>query len=169
MPVPRWRVHSHPADAENGLGRRVMVSSRSHRWQGQDRVRAGSGKAESTFSAFWLSFGALLPGLGHGWFGVSTADVAGTQELYFISWACLFVLLVIPRLKLPAIYPLAVALVFAACACRFGRVYQLAECLHRGRCGRAVLRLPCLLCLGTCRAQGNGKHDPAPLGPPVIP
>jgi len=47
-------------------------------------VRAGSGKAESTFStlsAFWLRFGALLPGLGHGWFGVSTAEVAGTQEL----------------------------------------------------------------------------------------
>jgi uncharacterized protein len=57
--------------------------------------------------------------------------VASTQELYFISWACLFLLLVIPRLKLPAIYPLAEALVFAALrACRFGRVYQLAERLH---------------------------------------
>jgi hypothetical protein len=65
MPVPRWRVHSHPADAENSLGWRVLESSRSHRWQGQDRVRAGSGKAELTFSAFWLSFGALLLGPGH--------------------------------------------------------------------------------------------------------
>jgi uncharacterized protein len=70
----------------------------------------------STFSAFWLSFGALLLGLGHGWFGITSAGVAGAQELFFIAWPCLFLLLVIPCLKLPAIYPLAVALVFAACA-----------------------------------------------------
>jgi len=70
----------------------------------------------STFSAFWLSFGALLLGLGHGWYGVADADVAGAQELFFIAWACLFLLLVIPCLRLPAIYPLAVFLVFVACA-----------------------------------------------------
>lgn len=70
----------------------------------------------STFSAFWLSFGALLLGLGHGWYGVAEADVAGAQELFFIAWACLFLLLVIPCLRLPAIYPLAVFLVFVACA-----------------------------------------------------
>jgi uncharacterized protein len=70
----------------------------------------------STFSAFWLSFGALLLGLGHGWYGIAQADVAGTQELFFIAWACLFLLLVVPCLKLPAIYPLAVFLVFVACA-----------------------------------------------------
>jgi succinate-acetate transporter protein len=70
----------------------------------------------STFSAFWLSFGALLLGVGHGWFGITSADVAGAQELFFIAWACLFLLLVIPCLKLPAVYPLAVFLVFVACA-----------------------------------------------------
>jgi len=68
----------------------------------------------STFSAFWLSFSALLLGLAHGWFGISAAEVTGAQELFFIAWACLFLFLIIPCLKLPLVYPLAVALVFAA-------------------------------------------------------
>lgn len=68
----------------------------------------------STFSAFWLSFSALLLGVQHGWFGVTTAEVTGAQELFFIAWACLFFFLTIPCLKLPLVYPLAVGLVFAA-------------------------------------------------------
>jgi uncharacterized protein len=68
----------------------------------------------STFSAFWLSFSALLLGLDHRWFGIGTADVTGTRELFFIAWACLFLFLIVPCLKLPLVYPVAVALVFAA-------------------------------------------------------
>ena len=68
----------------------------------------------STFSAFWLSFSALVLGLDHGWFGISAAGATGAQELFFIAWACLFLFLVIPCLKLPLVYPLAVALVFVA-------------------------------------------------------
>lgn len=68
----------------------------------------------STFSAFWLSFSALVLGLDHGWYGISAADTAGAQELFFIAWACLFLFLVIPCLKLPLVYPLAIALVFVA-------------------------------------------------------
>ncbi len=70
----------------------------------------------STFSAFWLSFGALVLGLGHNWFGVASGDAAGVQELFFIAWAVLFLFLTVPCLWLPAIYPLAVFLVFVACA-----------------------------------------------------
>lgn len=70
----------------------------------------------STFAAFWLSLAALLLGLGHGWYGVQEADFAGTQALFFIAWACLFAILVIPCLWLPVIYPAAVFLVFVAMA-----------------------------------------------------
>lgn len=70
----------------------------------------------STFAAFWLSLAALLLGLGHGWYGVPEADVAGTQAIFFIAWACLFAILVIPCLWLPVIYPSAVFLVFVAMA-----------------------------------------------------
>jgi succinate-acetate transporter protein len=77
----------------------------------------------STFSAFWLSFAALLLGLGHNWYGVAPADVASAQEVFFIAWACLFLILTIPCLALPAIYPLAVGLVFVACALAASAVF----------------------------------------------
>ncbi|MGH9101481.1 MAG: GPR1/FUN34/YaaH family transporter [Acidimicrobiales bacterium] len=68
----------------------------------------------STFSAFWLTLAALLLGLGHGWFGIASANAVGAEELFFIAWACLFLFLTIPCLKLPLVYPLAVGLVFVA-------------------------------------------------------
>lgn len=70
----------------------------------------------STFAAFWWSLSLLLFGLTHNWFGATAADAAGFEELYFIVWACLFLCLTIPCLKLPLAYPLAIFLVFVACA-----------------------------------------------------
>jgi len=78
----------------------------------------------STFSAFWLSFAALLLGLGHNWYGVASPDVASAQEVFFIAWACLFLILTIPCLALPAIYGLAVALVFVACSLAASAVFK---------------------------------------------
>lgn len=69
----------------------------------------------STFSAFWLSLSVLLFGLTHNWLGIGASGAAGAQQLFFIAWACLFLFLVIPCLKLPLVYPLAIALVFVAC------------------------------------------------------
>lgn len=69
-----------------------------------------------TFSGFWLSLGALLVGLQHNWYGITTAQVTASEELYFIAWGCLFTFLLIPCLRLPAIYPAIIALVVAALA-----------------------------------------------------
>ena len=122
----------------------------------------------STFSAFWLVSAHCFSASGHGWFGVWAADVAGTQGLYFVSWACLFLLLVIPRLKPPLSTrsPWRWCLLLRACrlACYRRRMSSPRPVWS------PVLRLRCLLCLGTCRrAQGNGKRGPAPFGAPVIP
>src|SRR5450759_2963544 len=60
----------------------------------------------STFSGFWLSLAALLLGLAHGWFGIPAASATSAEELFFIAWACLFIILVVPCcLWLPMIYP----------------------------------------------------------------
>ncbi|MDQ0380619.1 GPR1/FUN34/YaaH family transporter [Amycolatopsis thermophila] len=69
-----------------------------------------------TFGGFWLSFGGLLLGLTHNWFGVDPAAVAPVQELFFVSWACLFLFLLVPCLRLPAVYPAIVGLVVATLA-----------------------------------------------------
>lgn len=69
-----------------------------------------------TFSGFWLSLGALLVGLQHNWYGIAAAQATATEELFFICWGCLFAFLLIPCLRLPAVYPGIVALVVAALA-----------------------------------------------------
>jgi|SRR5579875_3337164 len=69
-----------------------------------------------TFSGFWLSLGMLLLGLTHNWYGIAATQVAGTEEMFFIAWGCLFVFLLIPCLLLPAVYPLVVGLVVVALA-----------------------------------------------------
>lgn len=68
------------------------------------------------FSGFWLSFGALMIGVHHGWYGIPAADLAASQELFFIAWTILFVFLTIPCLRLPVIYPIIVILVALALA-----------------------------------------------------
>lgn len=124
----------------------------------------------STFSAFWLSFGALLLGLGHGWFGITPADVAGTQELFFIAWACLFLLLVIPCLKLPAIYPLAVALVFAACALAASGVYTSSPNVLTAA-GAVALSFAFLAFYAWVHValKAMGSKTLPPLGPQILP
>lgn len=69
-----------------------------------------------TFSGFWLSLGALLVGLNHNWYGITAEQASATQELFFIAWGCLFAFLLVPCLRLPAVYPAVVALVVAALA-----------------------------------------------------
>ncbi|GAB2998558.1 GPR1/FUN34/YaaH family transporter [Amycolatopsis acidiphila] len=69
-----------------------------------------------TFSGFWLSLGALLVGLTHNWYGVGPDQAGGAQELFFIAWGCLFLFLLVPCLRLPAVYPAVVALVVVALA-----------------------------------------------------
>ncbi|TNC24866.1 GPR1/FUN34/YaaH family transporter [Amycolatopsis alkalitolerans] len=69
-----------------------------------------------TFAGFWLSFGALLLGLGHNWYGIGAADVAATQTLFFIAWGSLFLFLLVPCLRLPMVYPAVVALVVVTLA-----------------------------------------------------
>jgi hypothetical protein len=78
--------------------------------QGQTMVAGIFG----TFSGFWLSLGALLVGLQHNWYGVAAAQATASQEMFFIAWACLFAFLLVPCLRLPAVYPAIVGLVVAA-------------------------------------------------------
>ena len=67
------------------------------------------------FSGFWLSLTMLVLGLGHDWYGgptVFTPDVVTHSEaLFFIAGATMFFFLLIPSLRLPAVYPLIVAVV----------------------------------------------------------
>ena len=63
------------------------------------------------FAGFWLSYAALVLGLGHNWFSITAADAARSQELFLIAWLVIFALLTIGALRLPAVYPVLFALV----------------------------------------------------------
>ena len=123
----------------------------------------------STFSAFWLSLATLLLGITHNWLGLGSADAAGAQELFFIAWACLFLLLVIPVLKLPAIYPLAVFLVFVACALSAAGAFTGSENLNTAA-GATALTFSFLAFYAWVHVALKAMGGPAypPLGQPIL-
>jgi succinate-acetate transporter protein len=126
-----------------------------------------------TFSGFWLSLGALLVGLQHNWYGIAptqTATIAQTQELFFIAWGALFLFLLIPCLRLPAVYPLVVALVVAATA-------LAATFAHTGNtnlltiAGYVVLTFAFLgfyAFINVALTATGAKRPMPPLGPAVL-
>ena len=63
------------------------------------------------FAGFWLSYAALVLGLGHNWFAIATGAAARSQELFLIAWLVVFALLTLGALRLPVIYPALFALV----------------------------------------------------------
>lgn len=66
------------------------------------------------FGGFWLSYGTLVLGLQHDWFGVPAGDVADTVVMFAISWAAIFFLLMIASTRLPVIYTAIIGLVVVA-------------------------------------------------------
>ena len=79
------------------------------------------------FSGFWLSLTLLLLGLGHNWFGILPADIAHSECLYFIAWTVMFFFLLIPALRLPAVYPAIVAVVVLALIAVTSAVWNASE------------------------------------------
>ncbi|WP_406690101.1 GPR1/FUN34/YaaH family transporter [Saccharopolyspora sp. ID03-671] len=67
-----------------------------------------------TFAGFWLSYGFLVLGLTHGWFGVPEDSATATQVLFLTSWFIVVALLTAGTLRLPSAYTLLFALIAAA-------------------------------------------------------
>jgi uncharacterized protein len=63
------------------------------------------------FAGFWLSYGMLVLGLTHNWFGIVAADALHTQGLYLISWLVVIGMLTLATLRLPAAYTVLFALI----------------------------------------------------------
>ncbi|HEV7653855.1 MAG TPA: GPR1/FUN34/YaaH family transporter [Mycobacteriales bacterium] len=63
------------------------------------------------FSAFWLSFAALVAGLTSGWWGITAAGVKSVQSTYLLSFLLVFVLLTAATLRLPMAFTVGFVLV----------------------------------------------------------
>ncbi len=67
------------------------------------------------FFGFWLSYGVLVLGLGHNWFGPgTTAAAVSTVELFLITWLIIVVMLMLASLRLPLAFTAIFALVAVA-------------------------------------------------------
>lgn len=63
------------------------------------------------FAGFWLSYGVLVLGLTHNWFGVTPEAVVRSQALFLITWLVVILMLTLATLRLPLAFTLLFALV----------------------------------------------------------
>lgn len=66
------------------------------------------------FAGFWLSYGMLVLGLTHGWYGIPAGDVTHTIAEFQITWAIVMAALTVATLRLPVAYTAVIALVVLA-------------------------------------------------------
>ena len=64
-----------------------------------------------TVAGLFMSFGFLVVGLAHNWYAIPAADVPAAEAVYFIAFGSYFLFLLVPSLRLPGIYTLAITLV----------------------------------------------------------
>jgi succinate-acetate transporter protein len=131
-------------------------------------TRLSSGAARSATS--WATSACSVGGRPNGYrYGVVPADVASAQEVFFIAWACLFLFLTIPCLVLPAVYPLAVGLVFVACSLAACAVFEQSPNLFTAA-GATALTFAFLAFYAWVHVTLNsvGVTKLPPLGPPIL-
>jgi len=66
------------------------------------------------FGGFWLSYAAVVIGLGHRWWAVLPTGVARSVEVFLIAWLCVIGLLTLGTLRLPSVFTGVLVLVDAA-------------------------------------------------------
>ena len=69
-----------------------------------------------TVAGLFTSFGFLVVGLDHNWYAIPVADVPAAQAAYFIAFGCYFLFLIVPSLRLPMLYTVAITLVVVGLA-----------------------------------------------------
>ena len=120
------------------------------------------------FSGFWISYAALVLGLGHGWFGIAAADVSRSVELFLGTWLVVIGLLTLGSLRLPSSFTLLFALVEAALLLDLLGTVQASTGLVKtaGWLVFAFAAVGAYLYLGSMSAATGGRSYP--LGRPLI-
>jgi succinate-acetate transporter protein len=131
---------------------------------GQSAVAAVFG----IFAGFWASFGVLVLGLTHGWFGVTATAVVGTEEMFLTSWLIAIVMLTLATLRLPLAFTaiftsIDLALVFVLLGVSSGSTGDLKTA---GVFAIIFATLGVYCFFGQCAAATGGKN--LPLGRPII-
>ncbi len=121
------------------------------------------------FSGFWISYAALVLGLTHNWFGITTpADALGSQKLFLLSWLLVIGLLTLSSLRLPLSFTVLFIIIELALLLVFlGTSQGSTGLLHAG--GWAVFAFVLVgayLFVDAMNSATGG--NPLPLGRPVL-
>ena len=122
----------------------------------------------AVFGGFWLSYAALLTGLAHGWWGVTTATTVHTVAAFLISWIVIIAVLTLASLRLPLAFTLIFVLVEVALLLVLAGTVNGSPGLDRGG-GIVVFAFAAVgayVFAGSLSVATGGQ--PLPLGRPVI-
>ena len=120
------------------------------------------------FAGFWLSYAALVLGLTHGWYGISTSATVHTQALFLITWLVILGLLTLATLRLPLAFTMLFVLIDAALAVVLAATINSSNDLTKagGWLTLAFAAVGAYLFFNIVEQATGGAG--VPLGPPVI-
>jgi succinate-acetate transporter protein len=120
------------------------------------------------FTGFWASYGFLILGLQHGWFGITLIDLRSTQELFLISWIVIMSMLTLATLRLPMAFTAVLFLVDVALICVLvGVINTSANWLKAGGALAFLFAtVGVFIFFGTASVATGGK--PIPLGRSIM-
>ena len=119
-------------------------------------------------SGYFWSYGLLVLGLIHNWFGITPAAIADTRKLFVISWMVIVTMLVLGTLRLPAAFTLLFTLLDAALLLDLLSIIQTSTNLSKaaGWVLIAAAAIPAYLFFGSASHATGGKE--LPLGPRIL-
>ena len=119
------------------------------------------------FAGFWLSYAALLLGLGHNWFGVLPKDAQRTVSSFLLVWVLGIALLTGITLRLPLAFTVLFALIDLALVLVLISNEQSSVNLAKagGYVAFVFAGLGVYLWAGSASVATGGK--PFPLGKPI--
>lgn len=117
---------------------------------------------------FLLSYGLLVLGLVHNWYGIAPTAVADTQKMFTISWIAIVSMLLLATLRLPLAFTMLFALVDASLILSLLGIIQNSANLTKGAGWVlvAVSAIVVYLFFGSASHATGGKE--LPLGPPIL-
>jgi uncharacterized protein len=120
------------------------------------------------FAGFWLSYGMLVLGLTHGWFGIPAGDVTHTVAEFQITWAIVMAALTVATFRLPSAFTAVVALVVLALVLLVIGTLNPSETMNKaaGYVCFAFAGLGIYLFLSAASVATGGRGYP--LGRPII-
>lgn len=120
-------------------------------------------------AGFTLSLAALLLGIVHNWYAISAVDVAGTEEMFFIVWACVFLFLILPCLRMPPIISLMVAFMMAFLVLLTAGIYtNTHNLLIAGGSAALTVSFLCFYGFVAAGVRSSRRQVSVPVGRPLL-